>query len=101
MGKLANILQPVAGYATIQPLSEKENNKSQLIIKKAEKDYFIKGKVLKIGKPLTTQTGETIKPPAKEGDTVLYSSSGNFETITQGNETLEIVKFQAIVGVYA
>ena len=96
MSNLTSRLNPVNGYILIN--SEKVEQTSAIIINKEKEDAYIRGKVVKVGGPIFDE-GVEIIPPCKVGDSVLYSFSG-FEEVTINGESIRVVKFSNIVGVF-
>lgn len=98
MSKLASKLSPTNGYAVIQP-DTTETKTTGIVIKKEKKDYYQFGTILKIGGKVPVGDGVVLEPPAEIDDTVLYAYADH-EAITKEGETIQIVKFNAIVSVY-
>jgi len=94
--KLADKLHPVAGYITITP--QEETKIEGVIYNKEKEDAYVRGKVLKVGDGFLHDSGNFLGSPCKEGDIVLYSFSG-FENVTQEGETIQVVRFSAIVAI--
>ena len=88
--------KPVNGYLFITP--DKKEEEQTIIVKKVKDDAYIRGKVISVGGSIWND-GREITSPCKAGDIVLYSFSG-FEEVNIDGETIRILKFANIVGVF-
>ncbi|HUW21231.1 MAG TPA: co-chaperone GroES [Candidatus Bathyarchaeia archaeon] len=93
-------LKPTAGYALIEPVQVDKKTPSGIVLPDTHDEKSQKGKVIAIGAPSMTDSGKSIKPEFKVGDTVIYKKWGGdeFKLGISGDEYI-FVKFEDVLAV--
>ena len=94
-------LKPTAGYLLVEPLDKETKTASGIYLPdNATGEKPVKGKVLAAGSDQTTDSGKTVKSPAKVGDVVIYKKWGGNEVKIDGVEYI-FVEFKDILAIEA
>jgi len=90
---------PSPGYLLIEPQEAQTKTDSGIYLPdSADNEKPLKGKVLAVGAPETTEFGIKRESPAEVGDTVIYKKWGGNEVKLEGKEYL-FSKFEDILAV--
>ena len=93
-------LKPTAGYALIEPVKVDKKTPSGIVLPDSHDEKSQKGKVMAVGDPQMTDSGKTIKPEFKVGDTVVYKKWGGDEVkMGISEEEYIFVKFEDVLAV--
>ncbi len=93
-------IKPTAGYALIEPIEVEKKTAAGIVLPDIHDEKPQKSKVIAIGKPQVTESGQKIIPEFKVGDTVISKKWGGdeFKLGLFGKEYV-FVKFEDILAV--
>ena len=94
----AKSLLPAAGYLLVEPAKQDKKTDSGIYLPDSHEDKPQYGKVLAVGDDLITDSGKTIKAPAKVGDLVVYKKWGGNEVEIDRVE-YQFLKFDDILAI--
>ena len=91
-------IRPLQDRIMVQPILDKEVQKSGIIIPDSAKEKPIEGRVKAVGKGKIGDDGKPIKLELKVGDKVLYSKYGGTEIKIDGEDYL-LMREDDVLGV--
>jgi len=91
-------IRPLQDRIMVQPILDKEVQKSGIIIPDSAKEKPIEGRVKAVGKGKIGDDGKPIKLEIKVGDKVLYSKYGGTEIKIDGEDYL-LMREDDVLGV--
>ena len=91
-------IKPLSDRVVIQPAEPDEQVQGGIIIPDTAKEKPQKGKIVAVGPGKVSDTGQTIAPTVKVGDTVLYGKYSGTEVTIDGEDYL-IVRESDILAV--
>ena len=91
-------LQPTPGYLIIEPQEKAGKTDSGIYLPETASDKPQKGKVIAVGDPEVTDSGNKKESPAKVGDVVVFKKWGGSEVKIDGVEYL-FSKFDDILAI--
>lgn len=92
------MINPLPGYAIIEPIEEEMKTTSGLVIPDSAKDRPVKGRVLATGPHYLHVSGQMVSPPVEPGSIVYHKKWGG-EEIKQGEKKYRVVRFEDICAV--
>jgi len=93
-----NSLKPTPGHLLVQPADTEKQTDSGIYLPESHDEAPLYGTVVSVGSDLLTESGTTIKAPAKVGDMVVYKKWGGSE-FTLGQSNYQFLKFEDILAV--
>ncbi len=93
-----NSLKPTPGHLLVQPADTEKQTASGIYLPESHDEAPLYGTVVAVGSDLLTESGTTIKAPAKVGDMVVYKKWRGNE-FTLGQVDYQFLKFEDILAV--
>ncbi|MCW5938262.1 MAG: co-chaperone GroES [Fimbriimonadaceae bacterium] len=91
-------LQPLHDRIVVEPAPKEETSAGGIILPDSAKEKPLKGKVLAVGPGKTLDSGKTVPPDVKVGDTVLYGKYSGTEVTIDGADYV-ILRSDDVLGV--
>ncbi len=100
MAKMILKLSPTPGYVLIDPVEEEKTTPSGIVLPDSHEEKPQKGKVLAVGKTMTTEYGAKIASPCEKGDLVVFKKwAGNEYKPEDEDKEYLLVKFDDIMAI--
>ena len=92
--------EPTAGYALIEPVEIEKKTPTGIVLPDTHEEKSQKGKIIALGAPRMTDSGQEIKPDFKVGDEVVYKKWGGDEIrFTLTGKEMIFVKFEDVLAI--
>lgn len=72
-------IKPLGDRVVVQPTPREETTRGGIVLPDTAKEKPQEGKVIAVGPGRVTDSGKTVPPEVKEGDTVLYAKYSGTE----------------------
>jgi chaperonin GroES len=91
-------IQPLHDRIVVEAAAKESKSAGGIILPDSAQEKPLSGKVLAVGPGKTLDSGTTVKPEVKRGDTVLYGKYAGTE-VTVGGKDYVILRSEDVLGI--